>query len=91
MYKHPTDTLATIFCPTVILGLVNLFIFFQAVDIGGRIQSISTILVSFVGMVTILGTILRNNQISIASILVYLMILTSMLCLYQTIYLYFRK
>lgn len=84
MYKHPTDSLAALFIPGVILGLVNLLIFFQPFNLADRIASIATILIAIVGIVAILNNVLTNNAFSCASMLIYFILITSLILLGDT-------
>lgn len=88
MYKHPLDSAVAIFLPTIVLGLINLFIFFQAIELGDRIGALSTLLIAFVGMVAIVKQTVKTNSYTIAGLLLYAMIVTTVVCLFQSLFWY---
>ena len=50
LYKFPTVTIATIFLPLWLLGIINLGIFFQDNNLADRIASIAALMIAFVAL-----------------------------------------
>lgn len=53
-YRHPLKSLSVIFLPTFVLGIINMFIFFQEFYIADRIANISTLLISFIALINVI-------------------------------------
>lgn len=51
IYKFPSVQILTIFLPLVLLGIINLGIFFQNYEMHDRVASISVLLIAFVALV----------------------------------------
>ncbi len=51
LYKFPAVSIATIFLPLWLLGVINLGIFFQSNDLGGRIASLAALMIAFVALI----------------------------------------
>ena len=56
-------------------------------DLADRIANIATLLISFVAMIAVVQVEIKRNVISVTAILLYLMILTPLLCMAETMYL----
>jgi hypothetical protein len=73
MYKYPGVNLISIFVPLWILGLINLFIFFQERALANRIAGIATLTLAFIAFIpTINDTIPQTPNIKLVEILVYM-------------------
>jgi hypothetical protein len=73
MYKYPGVNLISIFVPLWILGVINLFIFFQDRTLANRIASIATLTLAFIAFIpTINDKIPQTPNIKIVEILVYM-------------------
>jgi len=73
MYKYPGVNLISIFVPLWILGVINLFIFFQDRTLAGRIASIATLTLAFIAFIpTINDKIPQTPSIKLVEILVYM-------------------
>jgi hypothetical protein len=59
LYKFPFVSLCTIFLPLVMLGIINLAVFFQSPSLADRVGNIATLMIAFIGMITVI-----RNQIS---------------------------
>lgn len=82
LYKYPSTSIINIFIPLWILGILNLAIFFQDYDFGGRVASLATLTLAFVALVpTIYAEIPPNPEIVLVELLVYAETFTSMICL----------
>lgn len=58
LYKYPSVALATIFIPLWLLGLINLFVFFQTSTLDNRLATIATLMIAFVALIpTIRGSL----------------------------------
>lgn len=51
LYQYPGANLVNIFVPLWVLGLINLFIFFQDPNLEGRVAVISTLTLAFIAFV----------------------------------------
>lgn len=51
LYQYPGANLINIFIPLWVLGFINLLIFFQDMDLGGRLGIISTLTLAFIAFV----------------------------------------
>ena len=90
-YRDPVNSLISIFVTNIVLGIVMFFVFFQDPSgLADVIANIAALLISFVGMIAILQEQIKRSKLSVTSILVYLMILTPLLCLIDEMYLFFR-
>ena len=86
LYKFPTVTIATIFLPLWLLGIINLGIFFQDNGLADRIASIAALMIAFVALIpTIRSEIPPSPSITFVEILVYIETLTSLLCLIHSL------
>ena len=73
LYKYPGASLVSIFVPLWVVGFINLLIFFQANDLGGRIASIATLTLAFIAFIpTINEQIPQTPYIKLIEILIYL-------------------
>jgi hypothetical protein len=54
MYKYPQVPILTIVGPLIMLGLINLAIFFQGPALANRIASLSTLLLAIVAFVPVI-------------------------------------
>lgn len=86
MYKFPLVTLFTIFIPLWLLGIINLGVFYQDTGLADRIGSISALMISFVALIPVIREALPPNpQITVVEVLVYLEILTTLLCFIESV------
>jgi hypothetical protein len=53
MYKVPDESIGTIFLPLLLLGIINLCIFFQDYKLSGRIASVASLMIAFVAIVPV--------------------------------------
>ncbi len=51
LYQYPISNLVNIFLPLWVLGFINLLIFFQNIDLSGRLAVISTLTLAFIAFV----------------------------------------
>lgn len=90
-YRDPINPLIAIFVTNVVLGVITFFIFFQdPQELADKIANIAALLISFVAMIAILQEQMKRSKLSITAILIYLMILTPLLCMADTMYIYER-
>ena len=72
LYKHPGVGLFQIFGPLWFLAFVNIIIFFQGNNLGGKMAAIATIVVAFIAFVpSVNAAIPRTPYIKLIDILVY--------------------
>lgn len=89
IYRDPLNPLTAIFVTNIVLGVIMFFVFFQdPQELADRIANISALLISFVAMIAILQEQMKRSKVSITALLVYLMILTPLLCMADSIYLF---
>jgi hypothetical protein len=73
LYKYPGVNLISIFVPLWILGIINLFIFFQERVLADRIAGIATLTLAFIAFIpTINDKIPQTPNIKLVEILVYM-------------------
>lgn len=49
----------------LVLGLLNLIIFFQGASLNDRLGNIATILIAYVGLIGVMQGTIKSNQITI--------------------------
>ena len=82
MYKYPLTTILAVFFPLLLLAIINLAVFFQSNDIGGRIASIATIMVAYSAFLpTVRQLIPTTPQITAMDLTLVLFALTELLTL----------
>ena len=72
MFRSPEDSILNIFLPLILLGVINLGIFFQDSAIDSRIQSITSLMIAFVALIpTIQDEIPSHPKMTIVEMMVY--------------------
>jgi hypothetical protein len=54
VYKFPGVSIITIFFPLWLLAILNLAIYFQSTDFGNRTVSIGTLVIAYVGLISVI-------------------------------------
>ena len=86
LYKHPGVTLLEIFIPLWILGLINIFVFFQQNVMADKMATIATVALAYVAFIpTINATVPNTPEIKLIDILIYMNILTTILTMIDSV------
>lgn len=73
LYRHPMDSVASIFIPLWLLGIINLAIYYQEVKLADRVGSLATLIVAHVALIPIIReNVPPNSTIAFVEILIYL-------------------
>lgn len=76
-----------LFVPTIVFGLINLIIFYQSVELDGRLASFATLLVAFVGVIAALQSTVKASRFTVTEGLIYSTIFTTLICMFYSLYL----
>lgn len=85
VYKFPAISIISIFVPLWLLGLLNLFVFFQDNSLADRIASIATLTLAYIAFIPEINNNIPDNPgVLFIEILILSQTLCSFLCLIQS-------
>ena len=61
LYKRPTNSLVGIFFPLLLLGLINMFVFYQSISLSDRIASLATLALAYIAFLPVINTNIPKN------------------------------
>lgn len=84
--------LMTIFLPMLLFAIINLAIFYESNSLKNRIGNLATLIIAFVQIVSVVReSIPPTPKVTMVEILVYLLLLSNLLCLIEGIIRYHNE
>ena len=86
LYKHPGVNLFEIFVPLMILGFINILVFFQENILADKLAIIATATLAFIAFIPTINEAIPNTpEIKLMDILIYMEVLTTILTMIDSL------